>query len=137
MNDQLDALHDQFESQKIRLRDLNREVHLAEIRCRDKESRKIELTEENRKLKSGNENIIELIEVHEETKICIEKEKQELLDVSDKMKMTMKAVNCQIEEASSLHENDLQEMDEAILYSKQTVEKNKELKYETRSPVTI
>lgn len=92
--------------------------------CRDMDARRDELRRSNNKLKSNNDEVIEQIEIHEETKVCIEKEMAEECSVSTEMLHTIETVNDRIEEISAAQEAEILKLDSIIQSSTIQLQKN-------------
>ena len=91
---------------------------------RELDSRKNELKNENNSIRSMNEEVIEQIEIHEETKKCIEGRLADQSSISSKMLLTTETVNAKIKETSATYEDDLRQMDEIIESSKAQLQQN-------------
>lgn len=77
-------------------------------------------------LKSQNDEVMERIEVHEETKKCIEKEMADQSSVSQNMLLTTETVDARIVSLSEAHEAEILKLDEVIQSSNARLQKNVE-----------
>eukprot|EP00603_Paraphysomonas_imperforata_P011016 CAMPEP_0114459376 /NCGR_PEP_ID=MMETSP0104-20121206/5175_1 /TAXON_ID=37642 ORGANISM="Paraphysomonas imperforata, Strain PA2" /NCGR_SAMPLE_ID=MMETSP0104 /ASSEMBLY_ACC=CAM_ASM_000202 /LENGTH=86 /DNA_ID=CAMNT_0001632009 /DNA_START=328 /DNA_END=588 /DNA_ORIENTATION=- len=75
-------------------------------------------------LKSQNDEIIERIEIHEETKKCIEKEMADQSSVSQNMLLTTETVDARIAAQSEAHKAELLMLDDVIQCSNVQLQQN-------------
>jgi hypothetical protein len=94
---------------------------------RDKDSRRDELRSHNNALKSSNEELIERIEIHEETKLCIDKDMAHQSSVSQNMLLTSETVDARIQALSATHKAEIDTLDEVIRSSAAQLQENEEM----------
>ena len=90
----------------------------------DKDSRRDDLRRSNNKIKANNDELIERIEIHEETKVCIDKDMADQCSVSNEMLLTIETVNARIEEISASHEAEILKLNDIIRCSSDQLQRN-------------
>ena len=78
----------------------------------------------NNKIKANNDELIERIEIHEETKVCIDKDMADQCSVSNEMLLTIETVNARIEEISASHEAEILKLNDIIRCSSDQLQRN-------------
>jgi hypothetical protein len=60
---------------------------------------------------------MERIEIHEETKVCIDEEMADQCSVSNKMLLTIETVNSRIADVSAMHKEEISQLEDIIQLS--------------------
>ena len=121
------VLLDSFTRQKQILTNLQIEITRLEVELKKKDEAIQLSTKRNQKLSFANDDILEKIEICQETQLTLEKELNELQSSKTNMQMTHKAMDANIAEMREMQSNEVSNVTTLISQSKVSLEEQEKL----------